>query len=43
MAIQPAQPEPTFNPQPPRVVGETPARNDPFCSSGRRYKTCHGA
>jgi len=37
-------PEPTFNPQPPRVVGETPARNDPcFCGSGRKYKKCHGA
>ena len=35
--------EPTFAPQPPCVVGDTPARNDPFCSSGRRYKTCHGA
>ena len=37
-------PEPTFNPQPPRVVGETPARNDPcFCGSARKYKRCHGA
>ena len=37
-------PEPTFAPQPPRVVGETPARNDPcFCGSGRKYKKCHGA
>ncbi len=46
MATQPALPEPTFNPQPPRVVGETPARNDPsFCGSGsgRKYKRCHGA
>ena len=37
-------PEPVFNPQPPRVVGETPARNDPcFCGSGKKYKRCHGA
>jgi hypothetical protein len=37
-------PEPIFNPQPPRVVGETPARNDPCpCGSGRKYKKCHGA
>ncbi|MDQ3722454.1 MAG: SEC-C metal-binding domain-containing protein [Actinomycetota bacterium] len=37
-------PEPTFNPQPPRVVGATPARNDPcFCGSGKKYKKCHGA
>ena len=37
-------PEPYFNPQPPRVVGETPARNDPcFCGSGKKYKRCHGA
>jgi hypothetical protein len=37
-------PEPTFAPQPPRVVGETPARNDPcFCGSGKKYKKCHGA
>lgn len=37
-------PEPTFAPQPPRVVGETPARNDPCpCGSGRKYKKCHGA
>jgi hypothetical protein len=37
-------PEPTFAPQPPRVIGETPARNDPcFCGSGKKYKKCHGA
>ena len=37
-------PEPAFAPQPPRVVGETPARNDPCpCGSGRKYKRCHGA
>jgi hypothetical protein len=37
-------PEPVFAPQPPRVVGETPARNDPcFCGSGKKYKKCHGA
>jgi hypothetical protein len=37
-------PEPTFAPQPPRIVGETPARNDPCpCGSGRKYKRCHGA
>ena len=37
-------PEPIFAPQPPRVVAETPARNDPcFCGSGRKYKRCHGA
>jgi hypothetical protein len=37
-------PEPIFAPQPPRVVGETPARNDPcFCGSGKKYKKCHGA
>jgi len=37
-------PEPVFAPQPPRVVGETPARNDPcFCGSGKKYKRCHGA
>jgi hypothetical protein len=37
-------PEPIFAPQPPRVVGETPARNDPcFCGSGKKYKRCHGA
>jgi hypothetical protein len=37
-------PEPIFTPQPPRVVADTPARNDPcFCGSGRKYKRCHGA
>ncbi|HEX4364748.1 MAG TPA: SEC-C metal-binding domain-containing protein [Solirubrobacteraceae bacterium] len=37
-------PEPVFSPQPPRVVGETPARNDPCpCGSGKKYKKCHGA
>jgi hypothetical protein len=37
-------PEPTFNPQPPRVVGDLPARNEPcFCGSGKKYKRCHGA
>ncbi len=37
-------PEPLYAPQPPRVVGETPARNDPCpCGSGRKYKRCHGA
>ena len=37
-------PEPSFAPQPPRVVGDTPARNDPCpCGSGRKYKRCHGA
>jgi hypothetical protein len=37
-------PEPVFSPQPPRVVGEAPARNDPCpCGSGRKYKKCHGA
>jgi hypothetical protein len=37
-------PEPTFSPQPPRVVGDTPARNDPCpCGSGKKYKRCHGA
>jgi hypothetical protein len=37
-------PEPSFAPQPPRVVGETPARNDPCpCGSGKKYKRCHGA
>ncbi len=37
-------PEPVFSPQPPRVVAETPARNDPcFCGSGKKYKRCHGA
>jgi hypothetical protein len=37
-------PEPTFAPQPPRLVGDAPARNDPCpCGSGRKYKRCHGA
>jgi hypothetical protein len=37
-------PEPFYNPQPPRVVGETPARNEPCpCGSGKKYKRCHGA
>jgi hypothetical protein len=37
-------PEPVYAPQPPRVVGETPARNDPCpCGSGKKYKRCHGA
>jgi hypothetical protein len=37
-------PEPGYSPQPPRVVGETPARNDPCpCGSGKKYKRCHGA
>jgi hypothetical protein len=37
-------PEPTFAPQPPRVVGDVPARNDPCpCGSGKKYKRCHGA
>jgi hypothetical protein len=37
-------PEPSFAPQPPRIVGETPARNDPCpCGSGKKYKRCHGA
>ena len=37
-------PEPYYAPQPPRVVGETPARNDPCpCGSGKKYKRCHGA
>jgi hypothetical protein len=37
-------PEPSFAPQPPRIVGDTPARNDPCpCGSGRKYKRCHGA
>ena len=35
--------EPAFAPQPPRVVGDTPARNDPCpCGSGKKYKRCHG-
>ncbi len=37
-------PEPYYAPQPPRVVGETPARNEPCpCGSGKKYKRCHGA
>ncbi len=37
-------PEPLYSPQPPRVVGDTPARNDPCpCGSGKKYKRCHGA
>ena len=37
-------PEPTFAPQPPRIVGDGPARNDPCpCGSGKKYKRCHGA
>ena len=37
-------PEPTFSPQPPRIVGDTPSRNDPCpCGSGKKYKRCHGA
>lgn len=37
-------PEPGYAPQPPRVVGQTPARNDPCpCGSGKKYKRCHGA
>lgn len=37
-------PEPSYAPQPPRVVGRTPARNEPCpCGSGRKYKRCHGA
>ena len=37
-------PEPRFAPQPPRIVGDTPARNDPCpCGSGKKYKRCHGA
>jgi hypothetical protein len=37
-------PEPTFAPQPPRIVGDAPARNDPCpCGSGKKYKRCHGA
>ncbi|MEA2190867.1 MAG: uncharacterized protein QOI73_988 [Solirubrobacteraceae bacterium] len=36
--------EPAFAPQPPRVVGDAPARNDPCpCGSGKKYKRCHGA
>jgi hypothetical protein len=37
-------PEPVFAPQPPRVVGDLPARNDPCpCGSGKKYKRCHGS
>ena len=37
-------PEPTFAPQPPRIVGQAPSRNDPCpCGSGKKYKRCHGA
>jgi hypothetical protein len=37
-------PEPGYAPQPPRVVGQTPARNEPCpCGSGKKYKRCHGA
>jgi hypothetical protein len=37
-------PEPTFAPQPPRIVGEAPDRNAPCpCGSGKKYKRCHGA
>ncbi|HEX4345292.1 MAG TPA: SEC-C domain-containing protein [Solirubrobacteraceae bacterium] len=37
-------PDPTFAPQPPRIVGDAPSRNDPCpCGSGRKYKRCHGA
>lgn len=37
-------PEPSFAPQPPRIVGDTPARNEPCpCGSGKKYKRCHGA
>ncbi len=33
-----------FAPQPPRIVGDTPSRNDPCpCGSGKKYKRCHGA
>jgi hypothetical protein len=36
--------EPAFAPQPPRIVGDTPSRNDPCpCGSGKKYKRCHGA
>ena len=35
---------PRFAPQPPRIVGDTPSRNDPCpCGSGKKYKRCHGA
>jgi len=37
-------PEPRFAPQPPRIVGDTPSRNDPCpCGSAKKYKRCHGA
>ena len=37
-------PEPSYAPQPPRVVAATPARNEPCpCGSGKKYKRCHGA
>lgn len=37
-------PEPGYAPQPPRVVGDTPARNEPCpCGSAKKYKRCHGA
>jgi len=37
-------PEPSFAPQPPRIVGDAPARNEPCpCGSGKKYKRCHGA
>jgi hypothetical protein len=37
-------PEPSFAPQPPRIVGDKPARNAPCpCGSGKKYKRCHGA
>ena len=37
-------PEPTFAPQPPRIVGDAPDRNAPCpCGSGKKYKRCHGA
>jgi len=36
--------EPGFAPQPPRIVEQTPNRNDPcFCGSAKKYKRCHGA
>lgn len=37
-------PEPAYAPQPPRVGGDDPSRNDPCpCGSGKKYKRCHGA
>jgi len=37
-------PEPYFAPQPPRIVGDAPARNEPCpCGSGKKYKRCCGA